>query len=361
MRRLDDVWMSFLERDNFETAAKNACKSRKDRIEVEAYLKKKDVLLPRLIRDVREHKYKSSKYRMFEVHEKGKTRLVADLPLYPDRILHWAIALSIENELNKKLIDQTHASRPGHGCHSAIMDLRNYLEKDNRIKYALQIDVRKFFPSMNKEMVKRRLREVLKDENMLRLLDSIIDDYPYEGIAIGNRISPMLANMVLSPLDHMIKEQYHAHYYVRYMDDIVILGYSKPWLHKIKNVMEKHLNEIGLEIKGNWQIYPIDSRGIQFVGYRLYSDHTLIRKNIKKRMKRRATQMEQKLNAGGHLNKHDMGTIASYEGILKWCNGKNLQKTTFGKIRKLNEKNMNRIAGEMAFRDYQKMTKGIGL
>lgn len=305
MRRLDNVWEPFLEMDNFETASKNACRSRKDKTEVEAYLKRKDVLLPKLINQVREHRFRSSKYRMFEVHEKGKTRLVADLPLYPDRILHWAIALAVEDKLNKKLIDQTHASRPRHGCHSAISDLRKYLARDKRIKYALQIDVKKFFPSMDKEMVKRRLREVLKDENMLMLLDTIIDDYPYEGIAIGNRISPMLANMVLSPLDHLMKEKHHVRYYVRYMDDIVILGYSKPWLHRMKRIMEEHLNEIGLEIKGNWQIYPIDSRGIQFVGYRLYSDHTLVRKNIKKNMKRRSSEMEKRLNAGGRLDKHD--------------------------------------------------------
>lgn len=359
MRRLDNVWDSFVETDNFCLAAKNACRSRRDKIEVAAFKDRWDELLTKLIEDVKANRFRSSRYRMFEVHEKDKTRLVADLPLYPDRILHWAIALAIEEQINRKLIDQTHASRPNHGIHSAISDVRKYLDKDSRIKYALQIDVRKFFPSMDKEMVKKRLREVLKDERMLMLLDSIIDDYPYPGIAIGNRVSPMFANMVLSPIDHIMKERYHCHYYVRYMDDIVILGYSKPWLHKMRNVLDEELKKIGLTIKDNWQVYPIDSRGIQFVGYRLYTTHTLVRKNVKHNLKRKSEEIWSRVEKGRPLDFHDKGSIASYEGMLKWCDGKHLQKTTFGKIRKRVQKNEEEWYAGKAYRSFMNINKEI--
>lgn len=359
MRRLDNVWDSFLEEDLWWVASKSACRSRKDKFEVAAYQSQCETLLPELIDAVRHRRFHSSRYRMFEVHEKGKTRLVADLPLYPDRILHWAIALAIEEPLNRKLIDQTHASRPGHGTHSAITDVRNYLDKDSRIKYALQIDVRKFFPSMDKEMVKKRLRQVMKDENMLALLDQLIDEYTLQGIPIGNRTSPMFANLVLSPIDHLMKEKYHCHYYVRYMDDIVILGYSKPWLHKMKKILDDELGKIGLTVKDNHQIYPIDSRGIQFVGYRLYSTHTLVRKNIKHNIKRKSEEIWKRIEKGQPLDMHDKGTIASYEGILMWCNGKNLHKQTFGKIRKKVQMNKEEWCVSKAYRSFMNENKEI--
>ena len=359
MMRLGDVWDSFLDEGIFEQASKNACRSRRDKTEVGAYLDKKDELLPRLMEQVRHHNVPRHRYRMFEVHEKGKTRDVADLPLYPFRILHWAIALAIEDKLNRKLIDQTHASRPKHGIHSAIIDLRNYLDNDSRIRYALQIDVKKFFPSMDKEMVKNKLRTVLKDKDMLMLLDQIIDEYPYPGIAIGNRVSPMFANLVLSEIDHKMKEQHNVHYYVRYMDDIVILGYSKPWLHHILRIMEKELGEIGLTIKGNYQIYPIDSRGIQFVGYRLYTTHTLVRKNIKKNLKGKTTEIWKRIEKGQPLTKHDRGTIASYQGVLKWCDGKHLYKTTIGRIEDQVQKNEQEWYTCRTYRQFIKNNKEI--
>lgn len=308
-------------------ASKRACRSRKSKVEVAEFLSNRNELLEALQASLRDGTYRSSEYRMFYVRENGKIRLVADLPLYPDRIAHWAVALAIEERMNSKLIGQTYASIPGRGAHQAVRQLQKYMQ-DSRVRFALQVDVSKFFPSMDKTVLKGKLRTVLKDKPVLKFLDTVIDDYDLPGIPIGNRTSPMFANLYLSEMDHVLKERHHVHYYVRYMDDIVVLGYSKPWLHRIHEIMTAMLSEIGLTIKGNWQIYPISARGVDFVGYVTYPTHILLRKRTKIRMKRAVRRISEHLDTVPTLSAHDRGTLASYNGVLKWCDSYHLRQMT---------------------------------
>lgn len=343
MRRFGDCYADVFAASTLLKAAGKACSSRKNRREVEKFQENKDVLLEKLKQSLIDHTYRTSEYRIFKVHENGKIRDVADLPLYPDRIYHWAVALAIEEKVCSKFIDQTHASRPKHGIHSAVTNIRKYLRKDGRIKYCLKLDVKKFFPSIDKLIMKSKFRDVFKDRDLLYELDKIIDEYPYPGIAIGNRVSPMFANLYLSEIDHLMKEKHHCHYYERYMDDIIILGYSKQWLHKIREIIASYLADISLTIKENWQIFPIDSRGIDFVGYRIFTDRTLLRKRNKKKLSRACAEIQRKLDECGRITSHDRGTLASYNGLLKWCDGYGLYQKTIGATEeKIEEKRIER-------------------
>ena len=328
MRRIGGLWPSVVDIGNLRQAAKMACRSRKNRDEVAEFQEDSERMILELQASLMDGTYRSSEYRMFTVNERGKERLVADLSLYPDRILHWAICLVVEAPLNSKLIDQTYGSRPGTGYHQAVMNLSRYMEGDTRIRYALLMDIRHFFPSIDKGILKQKLRQVLKDAHLLGLLDVVIDDYKLPGIPIGNRTSPMFANLYLSELDHAMKERYHCHYYVRYMDDMVVLGYSKPWLHRIRKVIDGMLSDVGLEMKSNWQVFPVESRGVPFLGYRVFPDHILIRKSTKERMKKAAGRIawEQTTDPTYVMGPHDKGVVDSYKGALAWCNGKNLRK-----------------------------------
>ncbi len=341
MMRIGGLWQDLTSIDNLREAAKRACSSRKDKAETEEFRKNADCNLEKLRESLLDESYSSSEYRMFTVNENGKERLVADLPLYPDRILHWAVCLAVEEPMNRKLIDQAYGSRPGTGHHKAVRQLYGYIEDDSRIGYALFLDVHHFFSSIDKEILKEKVRSVLKDRNVIHLLDVIIDDYNLPGIPIGNRTSPMLANLYLSRMDHVLKEEHCCHYYLRYMDDIVVLGYSKPWLRRIKTVIDGQLAEVGLEAKGNWQIFPIDARGIQYLGYRVFSDHIMLKKRTKEKMKRAAGGISSRLEDPGYvMDEHDMGVVRSYEGVLKWCDGRNLRKKVLNPLLEANEKNI---------------------
>lgn len=332
MHRISGIFDILSLPEVLETAADNACKSRKDKGEVAAFLQDRDRLLQKLRRELLTETYVSSEYRMFTIHEKGKERLVADLPLYPDRILHWAICLAVEDKLNAKLIAQTYASIPGRGFHQAVHQVYTYVRNDPKAKYALVMDVRKFYQSIDLDVLKKKLEAVIKDRRFLRLMFRLLDEYPCGGLPLGNRYSPMLANLYLSNLDHLLKETHHVHYYVRFMDDMCVIGYSKPWLRRILGVVQGALAEDGLTLKGNYQIFPIDSRGIPFLGYRIYSDHILLKRRNKVKMMRAAGRVLSHCKASGEMSAHDMGTVASYRGMLKWCNGRHLDKKIFGPI-----------------------------
>ena len=341
VKRIGNIFYRIVDMDNLRLAAKKACASRKDRNEVEAFKRDQERKLRFLRDDLLAGSYVPSEYRMFVTNENGKERLVADCPLYPDRILHWAICLVAEEPLNRTLIKQTYGSVPGTGHHAAVKKVYDYIQRDSRARYALSIDVRHFFASIDKDVLKGKIRRTFKDRLFIDLIDIIIDGYDLPGIPIGNRTSPMLANLYLSEIDHIMKERFHCHYYVRYMDDIVVLGYSTKWLHRIKRILEEMMKDVNLELKGNWQVYPIDSRGIQFLGYRIFTDHILLKKTTKQRMKTAARRIKADLMITGRpMDRHDLGTVHSYEGVLRWCDGNNLRKQVLDPLYRLDDRNL---------------------
>jgi len=147
---------------------------------------------------------------------------------------------------------------------------------------------------------------------LLWLLDEIIDSAP--GLPIGNYLSQYFANFFLSYFDHWIKEEKRIKYYYRYADDIVILHHDKGLLHELFIEIENYLAELDLEIKDNHQVFPVDSRGIDFVGYVFFHTHIAIRKSIKQNFARKLSRNPQ------HLSR------PSYLGWLGHCNAKHLTK-----------------------------------
>jgi RNA-directed DNA polymerase len=129
------------------------------------------------------------------------------------------------------------------------------------------------------------LRRKIKDRDLLWLLDGIIDSAP--GLPIGNYLSQYFANFYLTYFDHWIKETKGVKYYFRYADDLVFLSDSKPYLHQLLADIRQYLDrELKLTIKQNYQIFPVQDSGIDFVGYRMYHTHTMLRKSIKQNFAR---------------------------------------------------------------------------
>ncbi|MDY0246377.1 MAG: reverse transcriptase domain-containing protein [Methanosarcina mazei] len=328
--------------ENIVSAYENAKRGKTHYQDVTKIEKDREVYLRRVRDMLISHSYRSSEYRTFTICENGKERLVADIPFYPDRIIHWAVMQVIETIILNNLIDQTYAAIPGRGAHQALTKLDSYL-KDEKVTYCLKTDVRKFFPSIDKNILKSKLRTKIKDRDVLWLLNSIIDQYPLPGIPIGNYTSQYFANFYLSEIDHIMKERYKCHYYLRYMDDIIILGYSKQWLHKMQFILDTEFQLIGLTMKCNWQIFPIEARGIDFLGYRTFKEFRLLRKNTKRRLKRTVSEVLADIKLSGGLNTHNRGRIASYNGVLSWCDSYRLRERTIGLIEKALEKNDKKI------------------
>lgn len=272
--------------------------------------------------------YKTSEYEVFIKNDTGKEREIYKLPYFPDRIVHWAIIQVVEPIFLNRLNGCTHSAIPNKGIHSAFKQLDRYMKKDvEGTKYCLKLDVKKFYPSIDHNLLKRMYRTLFKDPDLLWLLDEIIDSTEGDkGVPIGNYLSQYSGNLFLSKFDRWIKEKLRVKYYIRYMDDIVILHSDKDYLRKLLKEIDKYLKGIKLEIKDNHQIFPSRVRGIDFVGYRHFGDYVLLRKSTSKRLIRKMRNIMKKLKNGGKLTYSDYCSINSYKGWLKWCNGYNLYK-----------------------------------
>ena len=226
---------------------------------------------------------KPTDYTKKFINDKGKVRELNKLSYYPHRIIQWAIMLQIDSIFEKQFTNFTCASLPNRGIHKALSLLDKYLKDVKGTQYCLKVDIHHFYPSINKEILKKMLRKKFKDPELLWILDLIIDSHD-EGLPIGSYLSQYLANFYLSYFDHWLVEEKKAKYVIRYMDDIIILSDNKKFLHQLKKDMEIYLkNELDLQLKDNWQVFLTNSRGIDFVGYVTFHTHKLLRKKTKKR------------------------------------------------------------------------------
>lgn len=258
--------------------------------------------------------FKTSRYHTFLIYE-PKEREIYQLPYYPDRIVHHAIMNILEPIWMSVFTADTYSCIVGRGIHAIVRKLKVVLKDKDNTQYCLKLDIKKFYPSIDHDILKSIIRRKIKDNDLLTLLDSIIDSA--NGVPIGNYLSQYFANLYLAYFDHWIKETMKVKYYYRYADDIVILNSSKDELHGLFNDIQQYLNKnLKLKIKSNYQIFPVDVRGIDFVGYRFYHTHILLRKSIKKSFAR----------AVKRAGKYSKQVQSSYYGWAKHCNSKNLLK-----------------------------------
>ena len=217
-------------------------------------------------------------------------------------------------------------------------------ERPPHCKYCLKLDIRKFFDSIDHDILKERLSKYIKDKKFIKLIFEVIDATEV-GLPIGFYTSHWLANWFLQPLDHMILEDLDgADHYCRYMDDMVIFSSNKRKLHRVKEAIEIWLNDNGLKLKDNWQIFRFDyikhgehrGRALDFIGFKIYRDKTLLRKRLMLRLTRKAKKIQKK----NDFTIHDAHQMMSYLGWIDWSDTYQVYKKyvapiiTFKKCRK---------------------------
>jgi RNA-directed DNA polymerase len=320
MKRIDNIWEEIISFDNLVIAEKKARKGKENTMGVCLFDLDREGNLHRLHDLLAKKQYRTSEYSTFIIHD-PKTRLIYKLPYYPDRIVHHAIMNVLESVWVKTFTTDTYAcikKRGINGCYAKV--LKALLDKDGTTE-CLKIDIHHFYPSVNHTILKVIIRKKIKDKNLLWLLDSIIDSAP--GLPIGNYLSQFLANLYLAYFDHYVKEVLKVKYYFRYADDMVFLSNSKDYLRKIFVKINAYMCTLKLEVKKNWQIFPVDSRGLDFVGYVFRHTHVLMRKSIKKHFCKKVKQLLKK-----NINPQDFKqAICSWLGWCKYSNSIHLLKT----------------------------------
>lgn len=323
MKRFGNLYEQVCDIENIKLAHKNAREGKRHYSEVKMIDADPDKYLKQIKDMLKNKTFRNSEYTvMNKKTDNGKVREIFKLPYFPDRIVHHCIMQVIEPIWFKSLIRDTYSAIKGRGIHDGVKRIKNALQDKENTKYCLKLDVKKYYPSINNEILKKIVRKKIKDKNLLWLLDEIINST--KGIPIGNYLSQYFGNLYLSGYDHWMKEIQKCKYYFRYCDDIVILSKSKKELHELFKKTEQCFEEIlNLKIKENWQIFPVAIRGIDFLGYRFFHDYTLLRNSIKKKFIKKIKVIEKywfKMSYSQIVN-----SIMSYQGWFKYANCRNLK------------------------------------
>jgi retron-type reverse transcriptase len=320
MKRFSNLYERICDYDNLVASSECARKGKGRQGTVKDFYKDFEANIRQLQQELITHTFKTSAYSIFTVYE-PKERTIYRLP-FRDRIVHWAIMLVVEPIWTKTFTRDTYSCITGRGIHAAFRKLKADLKDVTGTQYCLKVDVRKFYPTIDHDILKGIIRKKIKDTALLELLDGIIDSVPPdEGVPIGNYLSQFFANLYLSEFDHLLKEHYKVKYYYRYADDIVVLDSSKERLHGLLVVMSDYLHtERNQCLKSNFQIFPVESRGIDFIGYVFYHTHVLARKKNKQALARQL----HRLRKCDLSEREIMLKVASRVGFIQHANSKNL-------------------------------------
>lgn len=324
MKRINNLFPQIYDHDNIDLADRKARKCKKNTYGVKKHDENREQENLQIHENIKNGTYKTSGYSTFKIYE-PKERIIFRLPYNPDRIVHHAVMNILEPIWVKTFTRDTYSCIKNRGIHALAQQLRKDLDADPQgTLYCLKMGIKKFYPSINHAVLKRILKKKIKDKKLLKLLGEVIDSA--DGVPIGNYLSQFFANLYMAYFDHWVKEELKVKYYYRYADGIVILSDNKnqlrSWLVAIKLYLT---HELQLKLKDNYQIFSVNSRGIDFVGYVFYHTHTKLRKSIKMKLHKLIDKYEQ-----GKLSKEELQIkLASYFGWLKYCDSKNLLRQIY--------------------------------
>jgi retron-type reverse transcriptase len=321
MKRIGNLYTQIISIENLQQADINARKKKQHTWGVRVHDRNREANILALHQMLKDKTFRTSKYTVYTIHEE-KEREVYRLPYYPDRILHHALMIVLEPIWKSIFTGDTYACIKDRGILPAHRKLRRALRHIDETPYCLKIDTRKFYPSIDHDILKQIIRKKIKCSDTLELLDHLIDSAP--GVPIGNYVSQFFANLYFAYLDHYLREELNVKYYIRYADDMVFLHSDKAYLHDLLKKIDQYFTDnLKLTLKDNYQVFPVRARGVNFLGYVSYHTHIRLRKKIKQNLCRVTAKLDK---CDDITDKEYMRRIAPWWGWAKYCDSKHLLK-----------------------------------
>lgn len=319
VKRYGHLFEKITSYDNLAVAIEEASRGKRKRAGVARVLANKDLYIMKIQDMLLSHGYRPNPVIRRVIRDKIKQRTIAKPQFYPDQVIQWAAVLVLQPIFLHGMYEYSVGSIPRRGTSLGQKAVKKWLRNDPRhTKYCLKMDIHKFYPSVDTTVLKHKFRRKIKDADTLWLLDLIVDQFDH-GLPIGFYSSQWFANFFLQDLDHYIKNDLRVPYLVRNIDDLVMLGPNKKKLHKAEQAIAEYLAAEGLEVKPNWQVFKVNSRPIDFLGVRIYRDHTTLRRRNALKIRRRMAKIRKKPG----LNKFDAAGVIAYWGWLKHSNSYN--------------------------------------
>ena len=345
--KIKNVFDIIFSMENLQGALEDACRGRRYKKDALIYTLDAYEKLKEIQEEVYNGTYTIDRYFIFYVYE-PKKRMIMSIS-FKHRIVQWAIYRVINPVFVKGYIEDSYGCVPGRGSLSAMKRLRYWLIQTHRAGgqwYYLKLDISKYFYRVSHKILKEVLAKKIKDERLLQVLYSIIDcehtpfglplgsnpgDVPLSerlydvGMPIGNLMSQVFANLYLDVLDQFCKRVLKIHYYIRYMDDVIVLGNAKAQLRDWKDQIERFLLEnLELNLNKKTCIRPV-MQGIEFVGYRVWHDRSVLRKATSLRIKRALKGVQVRYNRYELSMEDALETLQCYLGMLSHCDSEALR------------------------------------
>ena len=347
MKRYGNLYPQIVNLDNLYLSARKAQKGKRFRPNVLEFNYKLENELLRIQKELKDKTYQPGKYRTFHLRD-IKTRLISAAP-YRDRVVHHALCNIIVPIFERTFISDTYANRAYFGTHKALKRFTDFARSN---RYVLQCDIRKYFPSIDHQILKELMRRKIKCKDTLWLIDTIIDNSNEQeqvihyfsgddlltpvlrrhGLPIGNLTSQWMANIYLSGFDHFVKEQLKASKYLRYVDDFALFSDDYQFLKNSRIAIEDYLDKLRLKI------HPIKSQlfetkhGASFLGFRIFPEQIKVRNNNLHKARKRLKRL-QKDYGEGKINIEDIiQSLQSWEAHLKHGDTYQLRKQIFDRL-----------------------------
>ena len=270
----------------------------------------------KLYNELEEKIYQHGPYYAFKIND-PKPRDIHKAKVR-DRILHHAVYRILYPYFDKKFIYDSYSCRNDKGTHKAIDRFRFLARRvsrnNKRTAWILKGDIRKFFATINHQILITILRKHIEDKDILWLLEEIIDSFHTEngtnvGLPLGNVTSQLLINVYMNEFDQFLKRKIKVRYYIRYADDFVILHKNKAYLENLIPQVSKFLEaKLKLSLHPKKVFIKTLSSGVDFLGWVNFPHHRVLKTATKRRMIRKLRQNNSK------------ETTASYLGLLKHGN-----------------------------------------
>ena len=326
--------------------------------------------LLRLQRELILENYMPSSYVCFTVFE-PKVRKVA-APAFRDRVLQHSLVSQIEPLFESKFIYDSYACRKNKGTHFGLKRVKKFLTAARSIYgkntpiYCLRMDIEKFFASVSWDVLISIINRTISCEKTKKLIEKIITKHrcfdingnfikaSYDvvnpenrkGLPIGNLTSQLFANIYLNELDHFVKETLRVRWYVRYMDDFLVIHPDRNYLKKMREAIKIFIEyELKLKFHPKKVIIQNVKTGLPFVGYLIFYDHVLIRGSTLLRMRRRLKKRRIECMEEND-NKPLAASLSALRGHLRYANAYRLEKNLFEqppvKLKVKKEKKINK-------------------
>ena len=316
LHKFDDI----ISVENLLTAWQEFARGKRGKLDVQRFsLNLMDNII-QLHQELENKSYRHGGYYAFKIND-PKPRQIHKASVR-DRLAHHAIYRILYPFFDKKFIADSFSCRLNRGTHRALNRFRTFgykVSKNNtKTCWILKCDIKKFFASIDHEILIDILREYTSDADILWLSENVVNSFKTSlgiGLPLGNLTSQLFCNIYMNKLDRFVKYKLSVKHYIRYADDFVIFSENKDWLEKLIFNIEEFLRQtLKLELHPNKVFIKTLASGVDFLGWVHFPDHRVLRTASKKRMLRRIKE------------NHKEESLQSYLGLLKHGNTKRLKE-----------------------------------